>query len=281
MLIVQLLLLCLLRLVDAEFDIWPIAPSNASVLPPIVLDPLLTTQEVETYWQQQVATIASVDISRISHSVLPGTSNNQKINAHISVIRNPFAHVSVLPPVGDCNGTRSLTSDVAAAAYDHSGCILATNAGLFNVSTGNCLGSVVSDQMVIARDHVHHNVHFGVTSSGHYFVGYPDTLDDIYFNRTRPVPSSLNETYPWHFEQLVGGVLWLIRNGTNYLSTSLKEEDPSTQATGSLLQFASILSARTMFVKLFCCSFSSPSSPSGVNESLRTSLHLPLTTLCF
>lgn len=205
---------------------------------------MLTNREIESFWLNITnhATKADIEISTISHVPLPGDFN--RVNAHISVIKNPFAHTSVVAPIGDCDGTRALTSSTAALEN----CVLATNAGLFNVTDGTCFGSVISDQHDVQINTIHHNVHFGVTSSGQFFVGYVDSLDPIYFDSNR---SDTQGNYPWHFRQLVGGVLWLIRNGTNYLSTSLTEEDPSTQSTGTLQQFASITSARTMSVVSF------------------------------
>jgi len=47
------------------------------------------------------------------------------------------------------------------------------------------------------------------------------------------------------FSQLVTGVVWLVRNGENYVESSKKVEDPSAQTTSSLRGFIEVVSART------------------------------------
>ncbi|XP_006878485.1 PREDICTED: LOW QUALITY PROTEIN: N-acetylglucosamine-1-phosphodiester alpha-N-acetylglucosaminidase [Chrysochloris asiatica] len=47
------------------------------------------------------------------------------------------------------------------------------------------------------------------------------------------------------FVQLLGGVVWLIRNGSIYINESLATECDKTQETGSFSKFVNVISART------------------------------------
>ena len=47
------------------------------------------------------------------------------------------------------------------------------------------------------------------------------------------------------FQELVGGVIWLVRNSQNYVNESLIAECGDIQETGQLDYFADVISART------------------------------------
>ena len=48
------------------------------------------------------------------------------------------------------------------------------------------------------------------------------------------------------FVQLVGGVLWVLKDGEVYVDESIGIECRDTQTTGTLQRFASVVSARTL-----------------------------------
>jgi len=48
------------------------------------------------------------------------------------------------------------------------------------------------------------------------------------------------------FTQLVGGVIWVLKDGETYIDESIAAECAGTQETGSLERFASVSSARVL-----------------------------------
>lgn len=63
----------------------------------------------------------------------------------VCVVDDPLRSFSVEPPLPRSCGVRRRTSSTAAAR----GCVYATNGGFFDMGTGDCLGSVVSDGTTI------------------------------------------------------------------------------------------------------------------------------------
>ena len=120
-----------------------------------------------------------------------------------------------------------------AQLYD---CEFATNAGYFNTMDGRCYGDIVSDGRTVQLPRKQ-NAHFGLRTDRTLEVGY---LDNV-FGADRVNASSRKAPF-W---QLITGAVWLVRNGTNYVSESVQLEDASIQETGTMATFASILSART------------------------------------
>ncbi|RUS85002.1 hypothetical protein EGW08_007247, partial [Elysia chlorotica] len=156
--------------------------------------------------------------------------DRKEVSVLHQVIPNPLTSLAVLEPgrPGSCdNGTdgRTLVRDTATL----NDCILATNAGMFNTHTGACLGNVVSNGVLVQDSGGIQNAHFSLTKDGHIFTGYLSQLD------------LLTED----FTQLVGGVIWLVKDGASYVDHSLGVECPDTQETGSLERFTSVVSART------------------------------------
>jgi N-acetylglucosamine-1-phosphodiester alpha-N-acetylglucosaminidase len=74
-----------------------------------------------------------------------------------------------------------------------------------------------------------HTANFGLRKDGSFGVGYFGA-DDV---------SRGNET---DWAQLVAGVVWLVREGRNYVAQSARLEDLSVQETGS--SFVTVTSAR-------------------------------------
>ena len=72
-------------------------------------------------------------------------------------------------------------------------------------------------------------MNFGLLKNGTIVVGY---LEESF------VTSGV-------FEHLVTGIVWLVRNGRNYVDQSKRIEDPSAQTTSSLRGFIEVVSARS------------------------------------
>lgn len=150
-----------------------------------------------------------------------------------SIVRidNPYYTLSILEPdePGGCQMKYYSTVRSTVSATSHKrGCKVATNAGYFSVTNGKCLGNIVSDGRIVqASDHL--NANFGIRQDGTLVVGY--------------IPKE--EIVDGAFRQLVSGVIWLVRNGTNYVNESMHLESPSNQNTGKMSTFVNVLSART------------------------------------
>ncbi|PAA70453.1 hypothetical protein BOX15_Mlig027534g1 [Macrostomum lignano] len=139
------------------------------------------------------------------------------------------AALRVVAPDGVCGASAaSATATVSETAARH-GCSVALNAGLFDPSTSRCLGNLVSDDRRLHDSGGVKNAHFGITAQKEVFFGYL-TEDQLL--------SGL-------FHQLVGGAIWLVRNGSNFVEQSIKAECSETQTTGSLRRFATVVSARS------------------------------------
>ena len=151
----------------------------------------------------------------------------------IAFVQDPYYTLSVLEPStpGGCkmkyfSATRSSVSSTVQSRPR--GCTLASNAGYFSMNNGKCFGNVVSDGRIVqVSDEL--NANFGIRHDGTVVVGY--------------VPPE--EVKGGGFRQLVSGVIWLVRNGTNYVNESMQIECASHQDTGMISTFVNVLSART------------------------------------
>lgn len=99
------------------------------------------------------------------------------------------------------------------------GCKVATNAGFFNMQTGDCIGNVVSRSHLVQLSGLR-NVNIGLTPAG-WLVGYltKKTVQHI------------------QFKELVSGVIWLVRDGMPFWEESEIIEAPD---------FMEILAPRTL-----------------------------------
>lgn len=154
----------------------------------------------------------------------------------VALVDDPYYTLSVLEPrgKGGCAKTyfTATRSTVSSTVRNRAlGCKVAVNAGYFKVTSGECLGNIVSDGRVVQTSNDEQNANFGIREDGSIVVGY--------------IPDSeiVNSTNP--FRQLVAGVLWLVRNGTNFVNESMRLECSSHEGTGRMETFANILSART------------------------------------
>lgn len=156
--------------------------------------------------------------------------NERDVLVHVAYIHNPVMTVSVYEPLhaGTCKkkGTLAKVQTTAKAKE----CILATNAGLFNTENGQCYGNIVSDGRLVQDTEGIQNAHFGITKTGELFFGYLSEIDLVKDD----------------FLQLVGGVIWVLKDGEEYVDESIASECRDTEETGTLQKFASVMSARTL-----------------------------------
>uniref|UniRef100_A0A1X7TAB2 Phosphodiester glycosidase domain-containing protein n=1 Tax=Amphimedon queenslandica TaxID=400682 RepID=A0A1X7TAB2_AMPQE len=154
----------------------------------------------------------------------------------ITFIEDPYYTLSVLEPSrkGTCHQNSYYTTKATvldtAANYEH-GCRLAANGGYFTVSNGNCLGNIVSDGRLVKSANGVQNANFGIKEDGSIVVGY--IPEEELHNQTNP------------FRQLVTGVIWLVRNGTNYVNESKIMECSDHEDTGPMDTFVNVISARS------------------------------------
>ncbi|KAL0487793.1 N-acetylglucosamine-1-phosphodiester alpha-N-acetylglucosaminidase [Acrasis kona] len=149
------------------------------------------------------------------------------VNGKYIRLHNPLKHFSILEPANTCkNKTAHTVKETATKAKK---CIVATNAGFFNVHTHECLGNVISNSQLV-QSTTNRNANFGITKKGNYYVGY----------MTPETPKANQD----EFVNLVSGVIWLIRDGKNYVKESEKLEFEGTQASGSINYFVNLRSSR-------------------------------------
>ncbi|CAH1801154.1 unnamed protein product [Owenia fusiformis] len=160
------------------------------------------------------------------------TTPNEISQGHVTFVQDPARHVSVLEPgkEGGCTAENdgNYTRATVAKSGERKKCLVAVNAGFFNTTTGDCYGNVVSDGKLAKDGKGIQNSHFGVKKNGELYFGYVTE----------------EEVLSGDFDQLVAGVLWLVRNGEIYVNESEKAECADTQETGTLNTFINVLSAR-------------------------------------
>ena len=122
---------------------------------------------------------------------------------------------------------RQRTASSTGLAND---CEVAMNGGFFNTENGAALGNFVfteSNGVKYSEFHERRNVGLGGNSDKIVF-GYIDDVGSV-------------EDLDW----FMTGCVWLVKEGVNYVSTSILQEDMSVQTSGSGQQFASLVSSRT------------------------------------
>ena len=197
-----------------------------------------TNWKNETYEKFNVTTAqpSSKDMKYNFYKYADSDDGKRYMTGTIAYVEDPYHTFSVLEPSekDGCTSNYYYTprSTVLETVKNRKyGCKFAANAGFFSVLTGQCLGNLVSDGNVVQTSHNEQNANFGIRQDGTIVVGY--LSDDEILNTTNP------------FRQLVAGVIWLVRNGTNYVNESMKLECSSHEDTGKMETFVSVISART------------------------------------
>lgn len=195
-----------------------------------------TYEEFQLDLTKPDSTTLHYDLHRFADTIERDYFRHKYVVGTISFINNPYYTFSVLEPreKGGCKKdylyvTRSLVRETARLRTH--GCKLAANGGYFTVLNGQCLGNIVSDGRVVQTANDEQNANFGIRHDGTIVVGY--IPDEEIVNTTNP------------FRQLISGVIWLVRNGTNYVNESIHLECASHEDTGNMKTFASVVSART------------------------------------
>jgi hypothetical protein len=267
--------------VTAYFSIDGIRISNISRREIILRRPLFDVKKVLVQKNRPFQFKPVVDVFVVSKDLTSPASPaycappKRVVPGHHIVLHNPLGHVDFLEPAARCGGGLSLPSDtsrnfsIQTARLDYSrspsyasvlsrmspgdidlwrahhesslesggssGCSVVTNGGFFDIQNFNCFGNLVSGGRVVQVSN-RHNVNFGIRD-GSFHVGYIDL----------GAAAAGSES---HFDTLISGLGWLVRNGRSYVSESLQSaaaggdgEDMSAQSNGPA--FASILSART------------------------------------
>ncbi|NXJ03982.1 NAGPA acetylglucosaminidase, partial [Odontophorus gujanensis] len=152
------------------------------------------------------------------------------VYGHFTFVRNPLRTFSVLEPggVGGCEEQRRVPVEETARLGR---CLVAQNGGYFDMSSGECLGNVVSDGRLVRNARGLQNAQFGIRRDGTMVFGYLSEED------------VLDQANP--FVQLVSGVVWLLRDGEVYINQSQIAECDETQTTGTFEKFINVISART------------------------------------
>jgi len=149
------------------------------------------------------------------------------VNGHLVKVSNPLGRVAVVPPLPGGCGTIAYVPDTAAL-YNPS-CILATDAGYYNlIDTFQCIGNVVSDGEIHYTEPMNTtNVNFGVLKNGSFVIGYisPETVETGIF------------------EHLVGGLGWIVRNGSNNVDAGWEEAYTAAGSSGD--EYKEMTSGRT------------------------------------
>eukprot|EP00944_MAST-04C_sp_MAST-4C-sp1_P004901 g4901.t1 len=188
------------------------------------------------------------------------------INGRFATVRNPRKRVSVLPPTRGC-GTLSKVSKTSrdrgtalhssyADAHQRNkvtGCRISINAGFFmrhvrvngtelrcnsTLRNCDCLGNLISDGKYIQTSKAI-NANFGIRE-GKFIIGYVSENEVLHNKNDKK------------FDQLVSGVIWLVRNGTNFVLESASIETARTQQTSKHLMennqrsFVDTFAARTV-----------------------------------
>ncbi|KNC46810.1 N-acetylglucosamine-1-phosphodiester alpha-N-acetylglucosaminidase [Thecamonas trahens ATCC 50062] len=150
------------------------------------------------------------------HTFVNRSLDGVRYTGHLLVLDNPSPGTfALLPPYPGGCGTKAYTTSTAAAGR----CLAATNAGFFDVATGACLGSLVSDGKVVQASTLVRPSFGMLAANAHrthpvFFAGYVAATTET-------------ELASAGFVNLVSGVGWLVANGTSFLNASIAIEHPS------------------------------------------------------
>ena len=176
------------------------------------------------------------------------SSSQYYADGRLFTVSNPRGHVSVLEPFGGCGLASPVSTTAQKFGKKHfggklPGCRVAVNAGFFrrqwtvvkNFTTNetekklcgsqpdlpcSCLGNLVSQGRVVRNTSLQ-NANFGIRD-GSFIIGYL-SADEVINGETA-------------FDELVTGVVWLVRNGSSYVDKAAVVENANTQGTSEQLQ---------------------------------------------
>jgi len=143
--------------------------------------------------------------SKFINTTWPGF--NYTFTGHLLRLTNPIGHFHILPPSGGCGHPETTSANAAA-----SGCIAASNGGFFDMSTGACIGNIITNGTVIELPATQ-NSNFGILKNNTFVLGYL-TADQI---------SAINASS--QFLELITGVVWLVRDAVNFVNESASIEN--------------------------------------------------------
>jgi len=138
----------------------------------------------------------------VSHQVLHESLIGQTITGHILIMQGAAQSFHVYTPHDKCPGVAA-TSETSK---EHS-CVIATNAGFFDMKKHSCIGDIISDGRVIHSDSSQRAM-FGITNDGKVVAGYGN---ETFIHQTG-------------FKQLVHGRGWLVHNGQNHVNQAAVKE---------------------------------------------------------
>jgi len=172
--------------------------------------------------EQAIARAPGLERAEIDVRLLGTEAGGTHVTGHLVKVANPLGRVSLALPPGGC-GTRELVTKTAMA--HHPTCRVAINAGYFNVTDGACIGNVVSGGATVQTVPLAQgNVNFGVRD-GKFVIGY------------------LTPEEVGGFQDLVSGVVWLVRDGKNNVERGWAEANITVQTSGK--KYATSLASRT------------------------------------
>ena len=164
------------------------------------------------------------------------STKRRAIIGRIAIVNRPLHSVTVLEPsrVGGCERDYwgGATVATVGSTIRQKKCKVAINAGFFTPANGACLGNIVSSNRVVQIQGIQ-LPNFGIRQDGAFITGYISD-DDI---------AGTNATVP--FKELISGVIWLVRNGSNFVNESSLLECDENQKTGNMKTFVEVVSART------------------------------------
>jgi len=181
-----------------------------------------TMSTSHSWMEQKIAQVPGVPEAKLTVQMLGAEVGGSHVVGHVVTLANPLQRVSLALPPGGC-GTREKTT--VTARSHRPACRLAINAGYFNVTDGSCIGNVVSHGSIVQSVPLSQgNVNFGI-KGGKFYIGYfkPEEL--------------------YGFDHVVSGVVWLVRNGKNYVEQGWKEANITVQTSGE--KYATNLASRT------------------------------------
>lgn len=122
-------------------------------------------------WPGDNSTGLPTATTRTFVSYVPSAEERRRaVYGHFTFVRNPLRTFSVLEPggAGGCGEQRRVPVEETARLGR---CLVAQNGGYFDMSSGECLGNVVSDGRLVQNAHGLQNAQFGIRRDGTMVFG--------------------------------------------------------------------------------------------------------------